>query len=68
MSDLVDKAKEELRIFERPSKATTEALIEEIQRLNDEVEYLQKIVDSDCEWDGSDPEDEGFYRKKEQGE
>jgi len=33
MSDLVTKAKEEIRIFERPSKKTAEEMIEEIERL-----------------------------------
>jgi hypothetical protein len=41
---------------------------ETIQQLRDRVDYLQRIVDSDCEWNGSDEEDEGLYRKKEQGQ
>lgn len=36
--DIIDTAREEISIFERPSKATCDALIAEVERLRIEVD------------------------------
>ena len=69
MSDPVTKAKEEVRIFERPSKKTAEEMIEEIERLRDLLDraYLDNkkygyIKLKTC------IHIEDYWRKREQGE
>jgi len=59
-----DNAELEILLDDVADKLREDA--EEIERLTDTVEHLQKIVDSDCEWDGSDPEDEGLYQPRSQ--
>jgi len=46
MSDPVTKAKEEIRIFERPSKKTAEEMIEEIERLRELLDFALEGLDS----------------------